>query len=99
MNDLSSPYVHLAEIVHLRTGKERLAVLDGEEYEFSVHQGAVFSYLHAARGGKCHKDSIMEDIDSSQKNPVEIFRHNPRQMEGFQRTVEWNDFGFYWLKR
>ena len=127
VNDLSSPYVHLAEIVHLRSGKLeldknqwdwclkpthlrghdastvffenfRLAVLDGEEYEFSVHQGAVFSYLHAARGGKCHKDSIMEDIDSSQKNPVEIFRHNPRQMEGFQRTVEWNDFGFYWLK-
>lgn len=77
----------------------RVAVIDGEEYEFSALQAAVLSYLHAAKGRKCHKDSIMEDIDSSQKNPAELFRHNAHQMEGFQRTVEWDENGFYWLKR
>lgn len=127
VSDISLPYVHLAEIVHFRSGKleldedrwawclkpshmrlhdtspvfyekYRLAVIDGEEYEFSALQAAVLEYLHATRGRKCHKDSIMEDIDSSQKNPVELFRHKPRQMEGFSRVADWNDFGFYWLR-
>lgn len=128
VSDFSMPYVHLAEIVHFRSGKLelddqrwawclkpahlrehdaspvffenfRVAVIDGEEYEFTALQAAVFAYLHAAKGRKCHKDSIMEDIDSSQKNPAELFRHNPRQFEGFGRVAEWNDHGYYWLKR
>lgn len=128
VSDISMPYVHLAEIVHLRSGKLerdedrwnwclkpahlrqhdaspvffenfRVAVIDGEEYEFSTLQAAVLAYLHAAKGGKCFKDSIMREIDSAQKNPVELFRHNPRQFEGFSRVAEWNDHGYYWLKR
>lgn len=128
VSNISMPYVHLAEIVHFRSGKleldeerwawclkpahlrrhdvspvfyenYRLAVINGDEYEFSARQSAVFAYLHAAKGRKCHKDSIMEDIVSPQKNPVELFRHNPRQMEGFEHTVEWDDHGFYWLRR
>jgi hypothetical protein len=79
--------------------KYRLAVIGGEEYEFSALQVAVLAYLHAAKGRKCHKDSIMEDIDSPQKNPVELFRHKPRQLEGFNLVAEWDDFGFYWLRR
>lgn len=127
-SDLSLPYVHLAEIVHWRSGKLeldearwawclqpahlrqhdaspvffenfRVAVIDGEEYEFSALQARVFAYLHAARGRKCFKDSIMEDLGSTQKNPLELFRHNPRQLEAFQRIVEWDDHGFYWLRR
>lgn len=128
VSDISLPYVHLAEIVHFRSGKLeldeerwawclkpahlrqhdaspvffenfRIAVIDGEEYEFSALQAAVLAYLHAAKSRKCHKDSIMDDIDSSQKNPVELFRHKQRQMEGFQRIAGWDDHGFYWLRR
>lgn len=128
VGDLSLPFVHLAEIVHLRSGKLeldaerwawclkpahlrshdvspvfyenfRVAVIDGKEYAFSALQAAVLAYLHAAKGRKCHKDSIMEGIDSSQKNPVELFRHNARQMEAFSVVAEWDEFGFYWLKR
>lgn len=128
IGDLSMPYVHLAEIVHFRSGtleldderwawclksahlrshdaspvffdNYRLAVVDGEEYEFSVRQAAVIVYLHAAKGRKCHKDSIMEDIDSPQKNPIELFRHNDRQMEGFRLVADWDDHGHYWLRR
>lgn len=128
VSDISMPYVHLAEIVHYRSGKLeldearwnwclkpahlrqhdaspvffenfRVAVIDGEEYEFSALQAAVLAYLHAAKAGKCFKDSIMYEIDSAQKNPVELFRHNPRQFEGFSLVAEWNEHGYYWLKR
>lgn len=128
VSDLSLPYIHLAEIVHWRSGKleldearwawclqpahlrqhdaspvffenSRVAVIDGEEYEFSALQARVFAYLHAARGRKCFKDSIMEDLGSPQRNPLELFRHNPRQLAAFQRIVEWDDHGFYWLRR
>ena len=128
VSDISLPYVHLAEIVHLRSGKLeldevrwkwclkpghlrqhdaspiffenfRILVIDGEEYEFSSLQAAVLAYLHAARGGKCFKDSIMTEINSAQKNPLELFRHQPRQFEGFSRVADWNDQGYYWLKR
>lgn len=58
----------------------------------------MLAYLHAAKGQKCHKDSIMLDIDSPQKNPVELFRHSKRQMEAFERVVERDEFGFYWLR-
>lgn len=128
VSDISMPYVHLAEIVHLRSRRFeldeerwkwclkpghlrqhdaspvfyenfRVAIIDGDEYEFSALQAAVLSYLHAVKGGKCFRESIMEDIHSSQKNPVELFRHNARQLEGFSRVAEWNDHGFYWMKR
>ena len=128
VSDISMPYIHLAEIVHLRSGKLeldqdrwnwclkpahlrkhdaspvfsenfRVAVIDGEEYEFSALQAAVLAYLYAAKAGKCFRESIMDEIDSTQKNPVEIFRHNPRQFEGFSRVAEWNEHGYYWLKR
>lgn len=128
VSDISLPYVHLAEIVHFRSGKleldegrwawclkpehlrshdaspvffdnYRLAVVDGEEYEFSARQSAVLAYLHAAKGRKCHKGSIMEDIDSPQKNPLELFRHNAHQMEGFRLVADWDDHGHYWLRR
>lgn len=128
VSDISLPYVHLAEIVHFRSGKleldeerwawclkpehlrshdaspvffdnYRLAVVDGEEYEFSARQSAVLAYLHAAKGRKCHKGSIMEDIDSPQKNPLELFRHNARQLEGFRLVADWDDHGHYWLRR
>lgn len=128
VSDLSLPYVHLAEIVHFRSGKLeldeerwawclkpahlrqhdaspvffenfRVAVIDGEEYEFTALQAAVLAYLYAAKVGRCFKDSIMEGIDSAQKNPVELFRHKPRQFEGFSRVAEWNEHGYYWLKR
>lgn len=127
VSDLSLPYVHLAEIVHWRSGKleldevrwawclqpahlrqhhaspvffenYRVAVIDGEEYAFSALQAGVFAYLHAAKGRKCFKDSIMEELGSTQKNPLELFRHNPRQLEAFQRIVEWDEHGFYWLR-
>jgi hypothetical protein len=128
VSDLSLPYVHLAEIVHFRSGaleldderwawclkpahlrnheaspvffeNFRIAVIDGEDYTFSASQAAVLAYLHAAQGHKCHKGSIMEDIDSPQKNPIELFRHNPRQLEGFKAVADWDDFGHYWLRR
>jgi hypothetical protein len=126
VSDLSLPYLHLAEIVHFRSGKLKLddqrwawclkpahlrqhdaspvflenfrvAIIDGEEYEFISLQAAVFAYLHAAKAGKCFKDSIMEQINSAQKNPVELFRHNARQFEGFSRVAEWKEHGYYWL--
>lgn len=128
ISDLAMPYVHLAEIVHFRSGKleldeerwawclkpahlrnheaspvfyenYRLAVIDGEEYSFSAMQSQVFAYLHASKAHKCHKASIMEDIESPQKNPVELFRHNARQMEGFRLTTDYDEHGYYWLKR
>jgi hypothetical protein len=128
VSDLSMPYVHLAEILHFRSGKleldedhwawclkpahlrnheaspvffenYRLAVIDGEEYTFTPVQSKVLAYLHAAKGRKCHKDSIMEDIDSPQKNPYELFRHNARQMEGFRLVAEYDEYGYYWLRR
>lgn len=127
VSDLSLPYVHLAELVHLRSGKleldeqrwawclkpahlqrhdasptffenYRIAVIDGNEYQFSALQAAVLAHLHAARGGRCHKDTIMVEIDSAQKNPLELFRHKPRQLEGFRLVAEWDDFGFYQLR-
>lgn len=127
VNDLSLSYVHLAEIVYLRSSKLeldegrwawclkpahlrghdaspvfyenfRVAIIDGEEQTFTPLQAAVLSYLHAAKGQKCHKDSIMQDIDSPQKNPIELFRHSKRQMEAFERVVERDEFGFYWLR-
>lgn len=128
VSDISMPFVHLAEIVHLRSGKLeldeerwawclkpahlrqhdaspiffenfRLAVIDGEEYEFSPLQAGVLAYLHATKAGKCFKDSIMAEINSTQKNPVELFRHKPRQLDGFSRLAEWNEHGYYWLKQ
>ncbi|MDP2431822.1 MAG: hypothetical protein Q8O33_07305 [Pseudomonadota bacterium] len=128
LSDLSLPYVHLAEIVHFRSGaleldaerwawclkpahlrnheaspvffeNFRMAVIDGEDYTFSASQAAVLAYLHAAQGRKCHKGSIMEDIDSPQKNPIELFRHNPGQLAGFKAVADWDDFGHYWLRR
>ncbi len=128
ISDISLPYVHLAEIVHFRSGKLeldnerwawclkpahlrqhdaspvffenfRVAVVDGDQFEFSALQAAVLAYLYASKIGKCFKDSIMEGIDSAQKNPVELFRHKPRQFEGFSRVAEWNEHGYYWLKR
>lgn len=127
VNDLSLSYVHIAEIVYLRSSKLeldegrwawclkpphlrghdaspvfyenfRVAIIDGEEQTFTPLQAAVLSYLHAAKGQKCHKDSIMQDIDSPQKNPIELFRHNSRQMEAFGRVADWDEFGFYWLR-
>jgi hypothetical protein len=76
VSDLSLPFVHLAEIVHLRSGKLeldeerwawclkpahlrshadssvffenfRIAVVDGDEYQFSALQAAVLACLHA----------------------------------------------------
>ena len=41
----------------------------------------------------------MGEVDSAQKNPVELFRHNTRQFEAFNKVVEWDDYGFYALKR
>jgi len=128
VSDVSLPFVHLAEIVHLRSGKLeldeerwawclkpahlrshadssvffenfRIAVVDGDEYQFSALQAAVLACLHAATGGKCFKDSIMVEVNSAQKNPVELFRHNARQFAGFNRLVDYDDYGFYWLKR
>jgi hypothetical protein len=128
VSDLSMPFVHLAEIVHLRSAKLeldaerwawcltpapqrqhdaspvffenfRIAVIDGEHYEFSARQAGVFSYLYSVKGGKSYKQSIMDDIDSPQKNPSELFRHNARQLEGFDRLVAYDEHGFYWLKR
>lgn len=128
VSDISMPYIHLAEIVHLRSGKLerdegrwnwclkpahlrghdaspvffdnfRIAVIDGEEYEFSALQAAVLAYLHAVKIGKCFKDSIMDEIGSPQKNPLELFRHKPHQFEGFSRVADWNEQGYYWLKR
>lgn len=128
VSDISLPFVHLAEIVHLRSGKLeldeerwawclqpahrrehsispvffenfRIAVIDGDEYEFSARQAGVFSYLYSVKVGKSYKQSIMDDIDSPQKNPGELFRHNARQWEAFCQLVEWDDYGFYWLKR
>jgi len=128
VSDLSMPFVHLAEIVHLRSGKLeldterwawcltpapqrqhdvsavfsenfRIAVIDGEHYEFSARQAGVFNYLYSVKGGKSYKQSIMDDIDSPQKNPGELFRRNARQWEAFSQLVEWDDYGFYWLKR
>lgn len=128
VSDISLPYVHLTEIVHLRSGKLeldqarwdwclkpahlrshdaspvfhedfRVVIMDGDEYTFSPLQAAVLAYLHAAKGQKCHKDSIMLDIDSPQKNPVELFRHSKRQMEAFGRAAEWDEFGYYWLRQ
>jgi len=128
VSDLSTPFVHLAEIIHLRSGKLeldqerwawclkpahlrrhdaspiffenfRIAVVDGDEYQFSALQAGVLACLHAATGGKCFKDSIMVEVNSAQKNPVELFRHNARQFAGFNRLVDYDDYGFYWLKR
>lgn len=128
VSDLSMPFVHLAEIVHLRSGKLeldaerwawclkpahlrrhdaspiffenfRIAVVDGDEYQFSALQAAVLACLHVAGGGKCFKDSIMVEVNSAQKNPVELFRHNARQFEGFNGLVDYDDYGYYWLKR
>lgn len=77
----------------------RQAVIDGEEFTFAPRQAQVFAHLHAARGGKCHKDSIMSGIGSSQKNPRELFRHNEQQLASFDQLVAYNEHGFYWLKR
>lgn len=77
----------------------RRAVIDGEEYAFTPNQAQVFTHLHAARGEKCLKDSIMATVGSPQKNPAELFRHNARQYAAFQQLVESDDHGFYWLKR
>ena len=77
----------------------RVAVIGGDEYEFTALQAGVLSYLHAAKGRKCVRESIMDEIGSSQKNPQELFRHTPRQMEGFQLVADWNEHGYYWLKR
>lgn len=128
LDNLALPYVHLAEIVHWRSGtfeldeerwewclrpahlrqhdasstffdQFRQAVIDGEEFTFAPRQAQVFAHLHAAKGGKCHKDSIMSGIGSSQKNPRELFRHNEQQLAGFDQLVAYNEHGFYWLKR
>lgn len=128
VSDLSTPFVHLAEIIHLRSGKLeldqerwawclkpahlrrhdaspiffenfRIAVVDGDEYQFSALQAGVLACLHAATSGKSFKDTIMVEVNSAQKNPVELFRHNARQFEGFNRLVEYDDYGYYWLKR
>lgn len=128
VSDLSLPLVHLAEMVHFRSGKLeldaarwewcltptpqrrhdaspvyfetfRIAVIGGEQYEFSARQAGVFRYLHSAQAGKAFRQSIMDDIGSTQKNPTELFRHNARQWEAFCKLVEWDDYGFYWLKR
>ena len=128
VSDLSMPFVHLAEIIHLRSGKLeldeerwawclkpahlrrhdaspiffenfRIAVVDGYEYQFSALQAGVLACLHAATSGKSFKDTIMVEVNSAQKNPVELFRHNARQFEGFNRLVEYDDYGYYWLKR
>ena len=128
VSDLSMPFVHLAEIIHLRSGKLeldeerwawclkpahlrrhdaspiffenfRIAVVDGYEYQFSALQAGVLACLHAATSGKSFKDTIMVEVNSAQKNPVELFRHNARQFAGFNRLVEYDDYGYYWLKR
>ena len=128
VSDLSIPFVHLAEIVHLRTGKleldkerwawclkpahlrrhtsstvfydgYRAAIIDGEEYAFSVNQALVFEALDGEPGMKRLGSSIMADIGSPQRNPGEIFRHNARPWEAFCKLVEWDDYGFYWLKQ
>jgi len=128
VSDLSMPFVHLAEIVHLRTGKleldaerwawclkpahlrrhtassvfydgYRAAIIDGEEYAFSVNQALVFEALDGEPGMKRLGSSIMADIGSPQRNPGELFRHNAQQWEAFCQLVEGDDYGFYWLKR
>jgi predicted RNA-binding Zn-ribbon protein involved in translation (DUF1610 family) len=128
VSDLSLPFVHLAEIVHWRSGKleldaerwawclkpahlrrhtaslvfydgYRAAIIDGEEYVFSVNQALVFEALDGEPGRKRLGSSIMADIGSPQRNPGEIFRHNTRQWEAFCQLVEWDDYGFYWLKQ
>lgn len=128
VSDLSMPFVHLAEIVHLRTGKleldaerwawclkpahlrrhtassvfydgYRAAIIDGEEYAFSVNQALVFEALDGEPGMKRLGSSIMADIGSPQRNPGELFRHNAQQWEAFCQLVQGDDYGFYWLKR
>jgi len=128
VSDLSLPFVHLAEVVHLRSGKleldeerwawclkpahlrshadssvfydgYRAAIVGGEEYTFSVNQALVFEALDGEPGTKRLGSTIMADIGSPQRNPRALFRHNPRQIEGFDRLVAYDDYGFYWLKR
>jgi len=128
VSDLSMPFVHLAEIVHLRSGKleleaerwawclkpahlrrhtvspvfydgYRAAIVEGEEYAFSVNQALVFEALDGEPGMKRLGSTIMADIGSPQRNPGELFRHNARQWEAFCQLVDWDEYGFYWLKR
>ena len=76
----------------------RTAIIDGEEYTFSDLQSQCWEILVAADGAKQQRDWIMAQIDSSQPNPRALFRHNPRQLAAFDRLVESDDEGFYWLK-
>lgn len=128
VGDLSLPYVHLAEMVHWRSGKleldkerwtwclkpahlrrhtanpvfydgYRAAIVDGDEYTFSINQALVFEALDGERGTKRHGPTIMAELGSPQRNPGELFRHNARQWEGFSKLVAWDEAGFYWMKR
>ncbi len=76
----------------------RTAIIDGEEFHFSATQAQFWVQLHGLGGAKAHKSTLMAYTKSDQVGPRELFRHNAEQMRAYERLVEHDDEGFYWMK-
>jgi hypothetical protein len=76
----------------------RTAIIDGEEFHFSATQAELWEYMHGLGGARAHKTTIMAHTQSDQVGPRELFRHNADQMRAFERLVDHDDEGFYWMK-
>lgn len=77
----------------------RTAIIDGEEFHFSVTQAQFWEQLHGLGGARGHKTTLMAYTKSDQVGPRELFRHNAEQMRAYERLVEHDDEGFYWMKQ
>lgn len=76
----------------------RSAIVDGEQFTFSATQAEFWEHMHGLGGTKAHKSTIMAHTESRQDSPRELFRHNADQMRAYERLVDHNDEGFYWMK-
>lgn len=77
----------------------RTAIIDGEEFHFSATQAQFWEQMHGLGGTRAHKTTLMAHTQSDQVGPRELFRHNAEQMRAYERLVEHNDEGFYWMKQ
>lgn len=77
----------------------RTAIIDGEEFHFSATQAQFWEQIHGLGGGRAHKTTLMAHTQSDQVGPRELFRHNAEQMRAYERLVEHDDEGFYWMKQ
>lgn len=76
----------------------RTAIVDGEQFTFSATQAEFWEHMVGLGGSKAHKTTIMSHTESNQESPRELFRHNADHLRAFDRLVDHDDEGFYWLK-